>query len=101
MGAESASEIVALFREACPSCKESYLGYDKHRKPFNESGGEPWAEIHNFDPKAQDGGQVFGVSFIPDSKGLVGPNGEPEASIAVFRFERPSLWQRIKGLWPS
>ncbi len=98
--AATASEIVAILREGCPSCAYANGVFDEDDLPVTAGGGGPSWEAHGFSQDLRDGGFTEGVSFIPDFKGQVRPWTAPGASLIVFKFVRPSLWQRIEARWP-
>ncbi|MCH8978685.1 MAG: hypothetical protein IH945_05515 [Armatimonadetes bacterium] len=99
MSEETASEIVAILRDAWPSCSYDHTGYDKDLVA-GTTGDDPWIDVHVFLPQERDGGSTASILFYPDDKGYGIPGAEPTATISVSTFDRPSLWQRIKGLWP-
>ena len=92
VGAETASEIAAILREACPSCKHDIL--------VTTRDGDPWMEWFNILTEEQGGQWANRVSFQPDNQGFGLPEIEPYSSLELYNLVRPSLWQRIKGLWP-
>ena len=97
VSAEKASAIVAMLRSACPSCKYDHMVIDGDILPDNFSGP---IETHNFRPQDQDGGLIAAIAFNPNNRGHGRPENEPEATFHVSKFDRPSLWLRIRGLWP-
>ena len=101
MGAKEEAEIVAVLRDACPSCKYERTAYDEDHVPVELTVIDPWMKGHKFSPKDLVGGVGYaGVTYIPDDRGYELPEFEPSASLVLVKMDRPSLWQRIKGLWP-
>ena len=100
VSAEMASEIVAILREALPSCEYRHFVYDEDDARVTRSGGDPWREAHQFAPTEQLRGRTEVLVFVPDDKGRIGHQDEPHAYIDAYKSDRPDLWQRIKGLWP-
>ena len=100
MDSDTADEIVEKLRAACPWWKYSYDACDKDFRPVVKNGGEPWREIHGFYLQSEISGYWnTRIQFTPYNK-FVFENEEPIAVIDVIWYPRPSLWQRIKGLWP-
>ena len=97
---ETADEIVTILRAACPSWEHEVRVYDEDHVPVTTSSGDPWTEVHEFRPAEQYSGRVAGVGFSPDNKGFGKPEIQPSASISLLRLYRPSLWEKIKGMWP-
>ena len=97
VSAETASAIVTILRDACPSCKYDHMVIDGDILPDNFSGP---IETHNFRPEDQDGGLFAGIAFNPNNRGHGRPDTEPTASVSLSMFDRPSLWQRVKQMWP-
>ena len=96
---ETADEIVAILREGCPSLDDrSFLLLDRHPGLVPDF-GHP-VEVHFFVAEEQHGHRTVRIKFNPAHGGLWLPGYEPGASLVVHKFDRPSLWQRIKGLWP-
>ncbi|MCH8980341.1 MAG: hypothetical protein IH945_14045 [Armatimonadetes bacterium] len=97
VSAETEDEIVAILRGACPSCD-----YNLRVTAANNihTTGEQTVVEHVIFRLDQGDGLSDGLVFAPDNKdgGLLGAG--PGAILLVIKFERPSLWQRIKGLWP-
>ena len=98
MSEESADEIVAILRDAWPSCRYDHTGYDKDIVSVPR-GVDPWIDVHLFLSQERDGVSTASILFHPDNKGFGQPNIEPTAAISVNTLDKPSLWQRIKGLW--
>lgn len=86
--AETSEEIVAIIREACPSWKLKHSVFDLGR------------EAYSFTPPKRHTGSLTQVLFNPDDKGRGVPDREPESLLSIAKDNRPSLWERIKGMWP-
>ena len=96
---EIAEEIVALLRDACPMHKYVHVVLDENFLGVAAFGGDPWLKTHRFTPPTHDGGGTIEVFFIPDDH-RSGIGDPPMSAILVLVESRPSLRQRIRGLWP-
>ena len=99
LDAETATEIVAILRDACPSCHFMHSGFDEDGRSIKIGDDEPTSGGYNFTPKKLGEGRSASVLFVPDSTDVGQWQPEPMANL-ILSVDRPSLWQRIKGRWP-
>ena len=94
--AETEDEIVARLRAACPSWEYSSRADLKYFTIVRFLFG-PIGQDYSFISPERNRGSVVGVYFAPVAGGQ---SREHQAFLGLIKQDKPSLWERIKGMWP-
>ena len=100
IGTEQADGIVAILRDACPSWQYEHSAFDEDLQHITATDGDPTIELHTFTSTEPRGGIIAIIGFVPDDDGMASAGADHTAVLSLNIFDRPGLWQRIKGLWP-